>query len=72
MFFTAINKANPTLRTRSDTRRCVAAESEIPTPVQIAMYAAKHIGHLGNIATIAPGMIQPKTSIHRRGNVRSL
>jgi len=53
-------------------RRCVAAESEIPTPVQIAMYVARHIGHLGNIAMITPGMIQPNTSAQRRGNVRSL
>ena len=53
-------------------RRCVAAESEIPTPVQIAMYAARHIGHFGNIAMITPGMIQPNTSAQRRGNVRSL
>src|SRR5437879_11149699 len=72
VFLAAINKANPALRARSDTRRCVAAESEIPTPVQIAMYAARHIGHFGNIARIAPGMIQPKTSTHRRANVRGL
>jgi len=34
------------------------------------MYAARHIGHFGNIAMITPGMIQPKTSTHRRANVR--
>jgi len=72
VFFAAINKINPTLRIKSDKRKCVAAESESPIPLQTAMYAAKHIGHFGSIARIAPGMIQPKPSTNRRANVRAL
>src|SRR5438874_11513909 len=67
-----MNKINPTLSIRSNTRKCVAAESESPIPLQSAMYAARHIGHFGSIARIAPGMIQPKTSTYRRADVRGL
>jgi hypothetical protein len=44
----------------------------MPIPVQSARYAARHIGHFGSSARIAPGIIQPKASTHGRPNVRSL
>jgi hypothetical protein len=67
-----MNKTNPTLSIRRDTCKCVAAENESPIPLQSAMYAARHIGHFGSSARIAPGMIQPKTSTHQQANVRGL
>src|SRR5205823_6514152 len=69
-----MNKINPTLSIRSNTRKCVAAESESPIPLQSAMYAARHIGHFGSIARIAPGMVDKNAfqMIHFQGATDAL
>lgn len=46
-----------------------AVETESPTPVPIATYAAKHNGHLGNSARIAPGTIHRAMPKRRRAGV---
>jgi hypothetical protein len=43
--------------TISPPRIQVAAGIEIPKPVPSAMYAARHIGHLGSSAKVAVGTI---------------
>ena len=58
MFLAARNKINPTHRITDAARKCVATENESPIPVQTATYAARHSGHFGSSARIAPGMIQ--------------
>jgi hypothetical protein len=45
---------------------------EIPKPVAAAMYAAKHAGHFGMSATVAPGSTQPITERARRRKVAVL
>ena len=46
-----------------------AVVNEIPKPVAAAMYAAKHAGHFGMSATVAPGSTQPATATKRRRKV---
>ena len=48
------------------TLRFAAAATESPSPVQSAMYAARHAGHFGISARIALGRIQPTRSTARR------
>ena len=47
-------------------RMQVAVGREIPIPVASATYAATQAGHLGRIASVAPGRIQPAISLPRR------
>jgi hypothetical protein len=58
------NKA--THRIRSDVPRCAAVESESPSPVPTATYAARHAGHFGMNAKIALGTIQLAKERQRR------
>ena len=62
------NRRSPAHRTKSAVRKYVAAVNESPIPVQAAMYAARHIGHFGISARIAPGTIQSTRSTMRRTN----
>lgn len=46
-----------------------AVETERPTPVTIAMYAARHSGHFGKKARIAPGTTHLAVPERRRTKV---
>jgi hypothetical protein len=46
-----------------------AVVNEIPKPVAAAMYAAKHAGHFGMSATVAPGSTQPAMDTKRRRRI---
>ena len=46
-----------------------AVETEIPTPVPMATYAARHAGHFGKTARIVPGTSHPAMPRERRTNV---
>jgi hypothetical protein len=58
------NKATHTIR--SDVLSCAAVESESPSPVPTATYAARHAGHFGMNAKIALGTIQLAKERQRR------
>jgi hypothetical protein len=47
-------------------RRYVAVDTDSPTPVPIAAYAARHTGHFGTSARMAPGTIHREMSRQRR------
>jgi len=55
-------------RITSSILRWDAAETESPTPVPSAIYAAMHIGHFGNSASTVPGTIHRAISRPRRAN----
>jgi hypothetical protein len=53
-----VNHANAAIHVSSKPVRIQAATGiDTPTPVASAMYAARHIGHLGSSARIMVGMI---------------
>jgi hypothetical protein len=61
----------------SSMRKYAAVETESPTPVPIAMYAARHTGHFGKSARMTPGAIHldklsqlDKLSRYRAGDGR--
>jgi hypothetical protein len=54
----------------NSTRTLPTAATESPSPVQSAMYAARHIGHFGISARIAPGIIQPAILPLRRATLQ--
>jgi hypothetical protein len=65
-YFTERQSSAPTHRINNENCRLLAPGSESPTPVQTATYAAKHMGHFGISARIAPGTSQPAVSRHHR------
>src|SRR5713226_3911097 len=53
----------------SSIRRYAAVDTESPTPVPIATYAARHAGHFGKSARTVPETIHPAMSRRRRASV---
>jgi len=58
-----------THKTTITVRRYIAVDIEIPIPVQIAKYAARHAGHFGNSARMPPGAITLAASRQRCATV---
>jgi hypothetical protein len=63
----AVNHVSEAMQSTISPLRIQAATGiEIPTPVPSAMYAARHIGHLGISARIAVGTIHFVVAMTRR------